>query len=225
MSNEISREPTSKGKTTESELSIGEVGLLEAFFDGVGLKSKQFTPEDASVLMKSIGTLYRVIVQGMMEVLTARFDLKNEFRMRHTQLQLKENNPLKFTGHVDDVLEYMFLKQTRGFLQPEAAFQEAFQDIKDHQFAMVVGMRAAFESLLQRFDPELMEKRFLKTRKIANILPIGRKAICWERFEEWYEDISADPEDDFQNLFGDAFSRAYEEQVAKLSSSRKKQHS
>ena len=224
LSNEISREAISTGTPIQSELSIGEVDLLQSFFEGIGLKSTQISPEDALLLMKRIGSLNRVIVQGMIEVLIARFDLKNEFRMRHTQLRLKENNPLKFSGHVDDVLEYLFVKQARGFLPPEDAFQEAFQDLKDHQFAMVAGMRAAFESLLQRFDPEVLEKRFLKARKMTNFLAVRRQAVCWERFAEWYEDITADPEDDFQNLFGDAFSQAYEEQVAKLSLSRKKQN-
>jgi len=195
---------------------------IQAFLHAAGLNEAQLSPEAAPALMKLFGGLYREIVQDLMEVLRARSDLKNEFRMRHTQISARENNPLKFSGQVDEALEHLVFNQGTGFLPPEAAFQEAFQDIKDHQIAMVVGMRAAFESLLRRFDPEQFEQRVIKGKKIGNLLPVNRKANCWERYEEWYAEISAAADDDFQGVFGDEFTRAYEEQVARLSLLRKK---
>ena len=222
VSGGVSPEPASVGNQDNPELSTHGVDALQAFLHGAGLKTEQLSPKDAKVLMKLQGRLYREIVQGLMEVLRARFDLKNEFRMRQTQIQIKENNPLKFIGQVDDALEYLILKRSSGFLPPEAAFQEAFQDIKDHQVAMVVGMRAAFESMLRRFDPEQLEQRFTKGNKIGNLLPINRKASCWEHYLEWYADISAAAEDDFQGLFGNEFTRAYEDQMARLSLLRRK---
>lgn len=172
--------------------------------------------------MRLQGKLYREFVQGMMDLLRARFDLKNEIRARQTQVQIRENNPLKFIGQVDDALEYLVTKRSSGFLGPEAAFHEAFQDIKDHQVAMVVGMRAAFNSLLQRFDPEQLEPRFTKGSKVESLLPMYRKAECWERYQGWYSDIAAAAEDDFQGLFGNEFARAYEDQMARLSLLRRK---
>ena len=207
----------STDKKHSAEYSTHGVDTLQAFFKGAGLKQEQLSPEAAEALMKMQGKLYREIVQGLMEVLRARFDLKNEFRMHQTQIKVKENNPLKFIGQVDDALEYLVLKRSTGFLTPEAAFHEAFQDIKDHQVAMVVGMRAAFESLLRRFDPEPLERRFTRGSKIGNLLPLNRKAGCWEHYQEWYADISAAAEDDFQGLFGNEFTRAYEDQMARLS--------
>jgi type VI secretion system protein len=195
---------------------------IQAFFHAAGLNEAQLPPEAALALMKLFGGLYREIVQGLMDVLRARSDLKNEFRMRHTQISARENNPLKFSGQVDEALEHLVFNQGTGFLPPEAAFQEAFQDIKDHQIGMVVGMRAAFESLLRRFDPEQLEQRVTKGKKLGNLLPVNRKANCWERYEEWYAEIAAAADDDFQGVFGDEFTRAYEEQVARLSLLRKK---
>ncbi|MBT8438591.1 MAG: type VI secretion system-associated FHA domain protein TagH [Gammaproteobacteria bacterium] len=210
-------EPAPKGEHLQSELPQREAKALQEFLDGVGLKSEQLSPDAGEALMRLQGKLYREIVQGMMEVLRARFELKNEFRMRHTQLQIKENNPLKFIGQVDDALEYLVFRRTSGFLDPEAAFDEAFQDIKDHQVAMVVGMRAAFNSLLERFDPNELEQRFAKGSKINSLLPLYKQASCWQRYREWYADVAAAAEDDFQGLFGNEFARAYEDQMARLS--------
>ena len=186
------------------------------------MNAAEITPDDALVFMRLFGGLYREIVQGLMEVLMARSSLKNEFRMRHTQISSRENNPLKFSGRVEDALEHLVPSRSSGFLDPEAAFKEAFQDIKDHQIAMVVGMRAAFESLLRRFDPDQVERRVIKGRKVGNLLPVNRKARCWECYEEWFAEISVAAEDDFQRLFGDEFTRAYEDQVARLALLRKK---
>lgn len=205
------------------ELSMGGVDAMQAFLQGAGLNNTaQLSPEAGAALMELLGTLYREIVQGMMGVLRARFELQDELRMQHTQIRAKENNPLKFSVSVDEALEHLVLKRRTGFLAPEAAFQEAFHDIKDHQSAMVFGMQQAFESLLQRFNPERMETRVKKRKSVANILPVTRKASCWDRYGEWYSEISEASEDDFQKLFFSEFIRAYEEQVASLSLLRKK---
>jgi type VI secretion system protein len=223
ISTAVNIDPASTDKHDSPEFSTDGAHPLHAFLQGAGLKEERLSHEAAEALMKQQGKQYREIVQGLMDVLRARFDLKNEFRMHQTQIQARKNNPLKFIGQVDDALEYLVLKRSSGFLTPDAAFQEAFQDIKDHQVAMVVGMRAAFESLLRRFDPEQLERKFTKGNKIANLLPLSRKASCWERYEEWYAEISAAAEDDFQNLFGKEFTRAYEDQMAKLALLRRKQ--
>jgi type VI secretion system protein len=222
ISSAVGPVPVSTDIKSSAEATTVGVEALQAFLHGAGLNTEQLSPESAEALMKLQGKLYREIVQGLMEVLRARFDLKNEFRMHQTQIQARENNPLKFIGQVDDALEYLVLKRSPGFLTPEAAFHEAFQDIKDHQVAMVVGMRAAFESLLRRFNPEQLEPRFTRGSKIGNLLPLNRKASCWEHYQEWYADISAAAEDDFQGLFGNEFTRAYEEQMARLSLLRRK---
>lgn len=202
--------------------AVSQQEALQAFFEAAGLDASKITPDAVPDFMRLFGGLYREIVQGLMEVLRARSDLKNEFRMRHTQISPRENNPLKFSGRVEDALEHLVFNSGAGFLPPEAAFQEAFHDIKDHQIAMVVGMRAAFESLLRRFDPGLLEERVTRGNKIGNLVPVNRKAGCWDRYVEWYEEIIAAAEDNFQGLFGDEFTRAYEEQVARLALLRKR---
>mgnify|MGYP000069390429 FL=1 len=45
-----------------------------------------------------------------------------------------------------------------------------------------------------------------------------RKARCWEQFSALYQEIAREAEDDFQELFGREFVRAYEEQIARLRS-------
>ena len=55
---------------------------------------------------------------------------------------------------------------------------------------------------------------------LDNILPGSRKARLWDLFEQMYDEISREAEDDFHALFGREFLRAYEEQVDRLQAER-----
>ena len=216
MSASEQNRPSVEGLSVE-----GGVDAVKLFLDSAGLNKTEVLPEDVPALMGMLGGLYREIVQDVMDVLRARSELKNEFRMRHTQINIAENNPLKFSVSIDEALEHLIFHRSENFLSPEAAFMEAFHDIKDHQVAMMAGMKSTFDSVLRRFDPELLEQRVTREKKIGHRLPVTKKANCWEQYEVLYGDLVAAAEDDFLGLFGDEFTRAYEEQIARLSMLRK----
>jgi type VI secretion system protein len=194
---------------------------INEFLRGAGVASTKVRTDNPKLSLEHIGRHYREMVQGVMEVLIARSTLKNEFRMPHTIIRATENNPLKFSMGVDDALEYLLLKEGNGFLPAEEAIREAYQDIKDHQFATVAGMRAAFESVLLMFSPEQLQSKFKSGSKLGRLLPRNRKAANWELYEEWYSSLASDAGDHFQQLFAKAFGHAYEEQIARLSAARK----
>jgi type VI secretion system FHA domain protein len=155
------------------------------------------------------------VVQGMMEVLMARASLKSEFRMPLTTIRPVENNPLKFSPGVDDALYNLFVAQGRGYLGPVEAIQEGFTDIKHHQMAMMAGMQAAFREVLEIFNPDKFDREAGTGMRAA--LSINRKSRAWESFCEFYSQAMRDPDASFQNLFGENFALAYEEQIRRLS--------
>ena len=89
-----------------------------------------------------------------MEVLRARTEIKNEFRLQQTTFKPVENNPLKFSVNVEDALHNLLVKRNPAYLPAAEAFQDAFEDVRLHQVAMLAGVRAAFDAMLQEFDPE-----------------------------------------------------------------------
>jgi type VI secretion system protein len=205
--------------------SRNDLSGINEFFMGAGVDPVKAMTENPKLTLEQLGRLYREMVQGVMDVLIARSSLKNEFRMPHTIVRATENNPLKFSMGVDDALEYLFFKKGDGFLQPNDAFEEAYQDIKEHQFATAVGMRAAFNSLLRMFEPERLRSKFKNGSKHRGLLSRSRSDADWEVYEEWYSDLIADTDDHFQQLFATEFGRAYEEEVERLASMRRKSRS
>lgn len=158
-----------------------------------------------------------IVVDGVMEVLRARAEIKNTFRLPVTIIQRTENNPLKFAATPDEAIRKLMAPENGAFLAGAAAFEDAFEDIRGHQVAMLSGMRAAFESLLFHFNPDRHEQEVDSNGKRA----FSGKARYWERYRDNFETLVKDPDDCFRRLFGDEFARAYEAQLARLKSSRR----
>jgi type VI secretion system FHA domain protein len=102
-----------------------------------------------------------------------------------------------------------------GYKAPLAAVEEAFDDIRSHELAVMAGMQTGLLALLKRFDPAALEGR-LQKGMLDGILPSARKARFWELFCATYKDIAREAEDDFHALFGREFARAYTAQINKL---------
>jgi type VI secretion system protein ImpI len=82
--------------------------------------------------------------------------------------------------------------------------------------AMIAGMRAAYESMLEYFDPDDLEKEFDRGLRRGLLGGVLNKSKYWDLYEELYKSISRDPDSSFHKLFGDEFARAYDEQIQRL---------
>jgi type VI secretion system FHA domain protein len=157
--------------------------------------------------------MFHIAVDAMMDVLRARAELKNSFRLPATLIQRSENNPLKFAPTAQEAVRKLFAPPNDGFLSGSAALRDAADDIRNHQMAMLAGVRSAFQSLLANFDPARIEK---ESEGSARRLPLAGRPRYWERYKAQFDALIRNPDECFQRLFGDEFARAYDEQLARL---------
>lgn len=188
--------------------------LLRAFLRGAGLPDLPLPPAEAERAMEQAGETFRILVSGLREVLIARTSIKNEFRLDRTVISVDGNNPMKFSISAEQAVEAMIRLSMPGYLPAPKAAEEALDDVKAHEVAMVSGMQAAIQSLLKRFDPERLAGR-IETGGLSALIG-NRKARYWDAFESLYVDIAREAEDDFHALFGREFAKAYQAQVKKL---------
>ncbi len=206
--------PARTAPASAAPAGASDRAALQAFLDGAQLDLE--IPDDQVLeVMRVAGAIYQEVVKGLMEVLAARSSIKNEFRLSQTTIQPVENNPLKFSLGADDAMTALLTRRGRGYLPPVAAVQEAIDDVKAHQVAVLAGMQVALTGLLHRFNPDALEDRMQKERSLASLLST-KKARYWDAFGQLYKDLIVEAEDDFHKLFGREFARAYEEQVRKL---------
>jgi FHA domain-containing protein len=194
----------------------GDDQLLAALQRGLGLPiyaSGGLTPER----IEQLGRVVREAVAGTMELLKARSVTKREIRAEMTMIVSRGNNPLKFAPDLTFALSQLLEPRGRGFLEAVPAMQDAYLDLRSHQFGFLAGMRAAIAGLIQRFKPEVLEQRISGGGFLSSMLRGARKAKLWDLYEQHYADISREAEDDFDAIFGREFLRAYEEQIERLS--------
>lgn len=189
--------------------------VLQAFLRGARLEHLRIDAEQAAAQMEHLGRSYRLMVEGLIDVLRARSSLKGEFRMQQTTIQPLENNPLKFAPNADEALMLLLRHGNRAFMAPDEAVKDSFDDLRAHQLAVMAGVQAAIHHLLERFEPKALEARLAPAGGLSGLLS-SRDARNWQQFTELYQNIAREAEDDFQDLFGREFSRAYEEQSARL---------
>jgi FHA domain-containing protein len=214
-----SRAPAATGsspRTAEAD------ALLAAFLKGAGVPNMAvpngLTPE----LMELMGTLVYKATAGAMELIAARQITKREIRAEVTMIVAQGNNPLKFLPTPEAAIMQMLGPKMPGFMRTADAMQDAFDDLRAHEVGVIAGMRAALGAVLKRFDPAVLEARLGKGGLLDALVPNAREGKLWNLFSERFQEIFHEAEDDFQALFGQAFIKAYEEQVAQDRAKRKR---
>lgn len=192
--------------------------LVQALFTGLGMAAPAPSARSAEQ-MELIGALLRSSISGALGLLAARGIAKRELGASPTLVQTRQNNPLKFSADVDTALRRMLEPPQRGFIPALPAVRETFDDLRAHEVAILAGMRAALEAMLQRFEPATLEKRWAEKGVWENLRPVNHKAKLWDRFSEQHAEIVQEIEDNFDSIFAGAFSAAYDAQLARLTRS------
>lgn len=208
--------PIPKPQTTQGN----DLDSLNKLLDGAGIQPMDMPSQEAAELLRTMGSLMREMIGGVMEVLRARADIKSEFRMQLTTIRPVENNPLKFSVGVEDAMKHLLGSSNGAYLPPLESVRQAIEDIQAHQMAVMAGMQAALSAMLQRFEPGALEEYF--AHKGGRSILESKKAWYWEQYADKHKELLMEAEDNFQDFFGEEFARAYEIQITKLAQARKK---
>jgi len=205
---EVRRAPT--GQPTAAAPAAPTPNLrfdVDSMLRAAGVDPQNVSADTAATL----GQILFIVVQGTIDALRARDEVKSQFRLAVTRVRDRDNNPLSFSVDAADAINSLLSRRSTGYLPPLEAFQRAFDDIRAHQIAMLAGMRAGFESLLGRFDPEQLQEEFDKRAKRSGVLGVG-KPKYWDLYSDYYAALRGDRDDAFRRLFGEEFALAYEKQ-------------
>jgi type VI secretion system FHA domain protein len=182
----------------------GGAGSIEALLAGTGLPGylAARVAADPESALRQAGEVLRAAVTGIRTLLMARSDIKGEFRIAQTVLQVSRNNPLKFARTDEQALADLLDPHSTGSF----GMQEAIDDLKRHEVAMLAAMQAAVKSLLELIDPTALEA----ADPGGGLLPGARERRLWDAYRHRHAELVAQFGDDFDSVFGRAFARAYE---------------
>ncbi|WP_200953942.1 type VI secretion system-associated FHA domain protein TagH [Massilia sp. Root351] len=206
--------PPQQGYAAPASAGQGGDEVMQALLRGLGLSGLRTTKSPAETA-ELVGAMLREATSGTMAVLMARAMTKRESRLEMTVLGAQANNPLKFFPDAESALSQMLTNAMSGYMPPVKSIGSAFEDLKAHELAVIAGMRAALDGVLARFNPALIEAKEPEG-VMDKMMATTRKARMWERMVALYDDILREADDDFQHLFGEKFSAAYEDQIGRL---------
>jgi type VI secretion system protein len=195
--------------------------LIKSFLQGLGLENSRLAEALNPQSFYIAGKIIRESIQGTQDVLNGRAKIKNEMHLDLTMIKSTQNNPIRFSVSAEEALMKLLTSQDKGYLEPEEAIKEAFDDIRAHQYAVIAGMRTALLAILKRFDPMQLEQRLQKLSPSSSRLPLLKQAKLWGLFERLYQDIEREAKDNFYHLFGQAFAETYEQEEQNIKKARR----
>ncbi|MFV3126343.1 type VI secretion system-associated FHA domain protein TagH [Niveispirillum sp. KHB5.9] len=179
----------------------------QAFLTGAALSTDAIDAARAEEVLGMAGAICRVMVEELRRLLDARAALKQEFGLEQTDIHgAGQNNPLKTDGGTALHLQRLLLADQR-LLAGDHAVRQAFGDVRWHEYASAIAMRAAMKHLLKRFDPERLEAN-ADTSQSA--IPLLRHAALWRQYGGQYRTIIDEFEHDPQSGVSNAYARAYQ---------------
>ncbi|MEL6364651.1 MAG: type VI secretion system-associated FHA domain protein TagH [Pseudomonadota bacterium] len=174
---------------------------FDVFLDALGVSPPQNREEAAQVL----GAAFRELMSGALDLMNARSGLRNELRLAATMVRASENNPLKFSVHVDDALQRLIGGTAAGFMPPVEASREMMADLRAHELAVMAGVEAGVAKLLDQLHPDRFES--------GGRLKLGAFGASKDRYREVFEKLKTDLHERSTGVFWKAFSEGYERQA------------
>ncbi|MER8603641.1 type VI secretion system-associated FHA domain protein TagH [Mesorhizobium sp. M0814] len=189
-----------------------DMALRTAFLRGMGVAEADFPGRDAVAEMEKFGREYRLMMEGLMQLLRKRAEEKGNARVAQTMVGASEVNPLKFLPTVDDAIVTLIAERSPGFLAGEAAIADAVRDLAQHHVRAWRGVQAALRRMVDRFEPAAIEEELKSSSAIGTLLSGGRGAKLWELYQKRHREIAESAEKSFLGEIGADFRDAYDEE-------------
>ena len=191
--------------------SVDADEFLRRFAAAAGISPDVFAGRNSGELADQIGEAMRLVVDNVMQLLSARLQAKRHVRSAsHTLIQAVDNNPLKFAPSPEEALRVLFGPRTRSYLDARRALEQGFQDLKSHQIKTYAAMQHALSALMADLEPKAIEGSTEADRGITSLMT-SRKAKLWDAYVARWQGMEqrdgSNPIDVFMRLFAEYYDR------------------
>ena len=148
-----------------------------------------------------------MLVLGVLELHTSAMGVKQDLRAEdRTMVAVRDNNPLKTEWPQETKLRYLFGGRATGvgFVSPERAVRELLVELIAHNEASGAASRAALESTLKEFAPDV-----LKSRLLGEGTKLFEGTRAWDAYVKYYQEQGRDMPKWAQQLLDKYFTGAY----------------
>ena len=162
------------------------VEVLQRIARAAGVPEHTIAGRDPDVVVEEIGLALRLMAENLQQLLSTRAESKTLMRSSsRTMIRSIQNNPLKFTGSVEEALTILLGPPTRQYLDLRATIEESFRDLKTHQMLTYGAMQGALDALFDDLAPDQIDRSVAIERGLGALV-VPRKAKLWDTYiERW----------------------------------------
>ena len=212
--------------------------LLDAFQEGARVQL-ELPLELHSEFMRGLGQVVRALAGGIHHLSTQRMRLRDGPAEKGAHAQARHIDPLRVADGETRLLTEL-LQPAVGSDKPAARVQAMVDDLVARIAAMRAAVDAAVEQAEARLSPGAVEARIGEPPLLDELVPMRRKARLWDLYRRTHGSFvagSAEARRDekssaqgdaggggasgVRELFNQAFTRAYEAEVARLRKARR----
>ncbi|WP_409425649.1 type VI secretion system-associated FHA domain protein TagH [Pseudoalteromonas sp. RW-H-Ap-1] len=187
--------------------------LSDAFLKGLGIKEELKNSLDNEKLWFEMGQGLNLLLTELMESLRQRAIVKNKLRLNHTMFQAEQNNPLKFSANIDDVIQNLFIRNSASFLSSNESIKESFIDTRKHEHALLAGADGVLKGMLSQVSPMQINQQANDNSNVLKIIPGQTEAKCWKLYQNLYDELSHDVNSKGAMALSDDFLKAYNDRI------------
>ena len=182
---------------------------VDEFLGAAGLNPDDFRGIEPQVLLKTAARLLVEFTSGTHALLVSKDKIMGGLNIR-TENQREASNPLRAANDIDNALRLLLGNSNQVNKSGTEAIEAAFDEMLQHQRAVISAMRNALGDYLGYFEPDALERLFAENRQ--------RTGSAGKDFRELYADVYsglAKPNKrKLPQRFDDEFARAYQLETA-----------
>ncbi|MEP1586329.1 MAG: type VI secretion system-associated FHA domain protein [Tateyamaria sp.] len=187
--------------------------LLEGFLEGAGIDD----PGELEIPLRELGVMLgqcaRLGTQEMMHMLQDRSAVKLFVAQEDRTMRIASgNNPMKFMMDPNDAFKALFVQPRDGYQTGPDGFDNALNDIRQHQQAMMAAIQPALADMLEGLAPTEISQ---DVGGGGGVLGGGARK-SWEEYNKRWDSRAAQGENGMLDAFIDAFSRRYNQALDTL---------
>ncbi|HGL6718183.1 type VI secretion system-associated FHA domain protein TagH [Burkholderia contaminans] len=184
--------------------------LVAPLVEGMAAAVGHVDTHGAYRLQAEAGQALKAVIMGLMALHEAQVREQRGVALHGRTLQPIEDNPLRLGQSYAETIQALFSgERSAVHLTPAAAVEESLGQLGAQQRAMLTGIEAGLDALLQAFSPEQMRKRFQRY-SAAQGDHHDDGAWSWRMFVNYYDELASARQQGFHKLFWEVFDQHYD---------------
>ena len=187
----------------QAGLNHGLHEAAEEFLTAAGLDPEEFKGIDPKELLQKAAHLLAEYTEGVHGLLSSKDAITNRLNIKDAP---QDTNPLRSSDGVDSALRLLLSPDNDVHMSGTKALDAAFDELLQHQRAVMAAMRNALGDYLGHFEPAALEQLFQKLMERGS----SNGGDFRKLYAEAFQGLSKPNKHKLPQRFDDEFVRAYE---------------